>query len=172
VSDGDHRVRDLECLFAELFLASHDTVLEGGAEEPLYLPPGPDGPARIRYRLDYVASALHEVAHWCIAGARRRGLVDYGYWYAPEGRDAVGQRAFEAVELRPQALESLFSEAAGTPFVPSLDNPGREDVDPAPFAAAVAREAARLQRAGLPLRAARFHAALARRFGSRSGAAA
>lgn len=172
MSDGDHRVRDLECLFAELFLASHDTVLEGGAEEPLYLPAGADGPARIRYRSDYFASALHEVAHWCIAGARRRGLVDYGYWYAPEGRDATGQRAFEAVEVRPQALEALFAEAAGVPFVPSLDNPGREDADPAPFAAAVAREAARLRRDGLPPRAARFRAALARRYGTRTDAAA
>jgi elongation factor P hydroxylase len=172
VSDAGHRARELERLFADTFLASHRTVLEGGADEPLYLPPAQDAPARIRYRLDYFASALHEVAHWCIAGARRRRLVDYGYWYAPEGRDAAGQRAFEAVEVRPQALESLFAEAAGVPFVPSLDNPGREDVDPAPFAAAVAREAARLRRDGLPPRAARFRAALARRFGTRTDAAA
>jgi elongation factor P hydroxylase len=156
----------LEQLFSELFRASCATVLEGGADEPEYLPArGPGQLARIRYRHDYVASALHEVAHWCIAGARRRRLPDYGYWYAPEGRDAAGQRAFEAVEVRPQALEALFAEAAGLPFVVSLDNPGRTDVDPAAFTVAVAAERLRLRRDGLPPRAALFRQALSLRFG-------
>ena len=50
-------------------------------------------------------SALHEVAHWCIASAGRRRCRDYGYWYIPPPRDATAQTEFFAVEARVQALE-------------------------------------------------------------------
>ncbi|MCH8543126.1 MAG: elongation factor P hydroxylase [Alcanivorax sp.] len=114
-----HRAEDLELLFAQTFAERYQTVLCGGAEEPLYQP---GSPHRIVYTRDYFRSALHEVAHWCVAGAARRQQVDYGYWYAPDGRDAVQQRAFEQAEVKPQALELLFCEACGHPFTVSLDN--------------------------------------------------
>src|SRR3546814_2809228 len=50
------------------------------------------------------------VAHWCLAGAARRRQDDYGYWYAADGRDLEQQHLFEQVEVKPQALELLFSD--------------------------------------------------------------
>ena len=98
--------RRLEEVFNRCFLLTENTRLVGGSAEPLYRPAG-DGQEQhlLYYREDYFASALHEVAHWCIAGEARRQLVDFGYWYAPEGRDSQQQRAFESVEVKPQALE-------------------------------------------------------------------
>ncbi len=168
---GHHRAADLIELFDALFARRHGVRLRGGAVEPLYEPPGPGRPGHIWFRADYFASALHEVAHWCIAGARRRRLPDYGYWYAPDGRGAAEQRAFEQVEVAPQALESLFADAARSPFRVSLDNlHGTRDPDEAGratvvFEAALAAERRRLLQIGLPPRAAVFRAALARRYG-------
>lgn len=159
----DHCAHELEAIFARCFLASQGTVLVGGGEEPIYLP---GEPHRIVYRADYFASALHEVAHWCIAGRRRRALVDYGYWYLPDGRDADQQRAFEQVEAAPQAIEWIFADACGSDFRVSADNlahgPGEG------FEAAVAARKARYLREGLPARAARFAAALRARWGGAS----
>ncbi len=160
----------LEVVFAECFRASERTLLLGGAHEPLYEPAAaPAGYHRIYYREDFFASALHEVAHWCIAGPARRTKRDFGYWYAPAGRDAAAQRAFEAVEEKPQALEWLFSLACGYPFRVSVDN-----LDPVtgalpdtrPFCARVLARGVQWQRRGLPERAAIFLAALARHFGT------
>lgn len=158
-----HDARALERLFAACFRAAHATVLEGGGAEPLYVPsPDPTrAPHRIVYREDYFASALHEVAHWCIAGRARRALEDYGYWYEPDGRDAARQRAFERVEARPQALESIFAEACGFAFHPSADNLERGAAASEAFERALARERARLAARGLPPRARRFRDALA-----------
>ena len=111
----------LEQTFDHTF-ADHRTILRGGAAEPLYVPPGPATPGRILFREDFVSSALHEVAHWCVAGARRRTLEDYGYWYSPDGRTAEQQTAFERCEVAPQALEWVFSDAIGLRFRPSADN--------------------------------------------------
>src|SRR5699024_8331667 len=108
-------------LFAACFSAYH-TELVGGAAEPLYPPWQHNQPARIYYTPDYYRSALHEVAHWCIAGPQRRKLEDYGYWYAPEGRNAEQQLQFESVEVRPQALELLCCAAVGHDFYVSCDN--------------------------------------------------
>ena len=112
----------VETLFSATFGSSHNTHLVGGYDEPEYFPPSGTESAKICYRFDYVQSALHEVAHWCVAGEARRQLRDYGYWYCPDGRDELEQKAFFEVESRPQALEWLFSYAAGVPFRPSLDN--------------------------------------------------
>lgn len=95
--------------------------LEGGYAEPVYLP-DVDGWARIRYREDHFSSALHEVAHWCIAGAAREAQVDYGYWYAPDGRSVEQQALFERVEIGPQALEWLFADLCDHRFHFSADN--------------------------------------------------
>src|SRR5699024_8041815 len=93
---------DLEVLFAKCFYAEHQTLLVGGASEPLYTPWSGKEPAKVYYTRDYFRSALHEIAHWCIAGAQRRQQTDFGYWYAPEGRDAKQQANFEQVEVNPQ----------------------------------------------------------------------
>jgi len=102
---------------------SHNTRLQGGAVEPYYVPAdGRHGAARVCFRADYLRSALHEVAHWCIAGCHRRRLADYGYWYSPDNRSLSEQAAFFAVEAKPQALEKTFCEALGVPFAASIDN--------------------------------------------------
>ena len=67
--------------FAQSLGARYPVRLVGGFEEPLYLPATDDCVAEIRFRSDYPSSALHEVAHWCLAGERRRALEDFGYWY-------------------------------------------------------------------------------------------
>lgn len=109
-------------VFNDLFLSSHHTCIEGGAPEPLYEPAQGDVPARISFRSDYASSALHEIAHWCIASAARRTRVDYGYWYDPDGRSEDAQAKFMTAEARPQALEWCFSQACGLSFRLSLDN--------------------------------------------------
>ena len=155
-------VADLERIFRGCFLAEHATILEGGAPEPLYLPsPDPTrAPHRILYREDYFASALHEVAHWCLAGADRRKLEDYGYWYRPDGRDSLEQTEFERAEARPQALEWIFSEACGFPFQLSADNLAGALGPSDRFEQSVRRAKADHLVRGLPARAERFLAAL------------
>ena len=70
----------------------------------------------------FYASALHEIAHWLVAGSQRRLSEDYGYWYCPDGRDATQQAEFESVEVKPQAIEWALSVAAGFDFNVSVDN--------------------------------------------------
>ena len=111
----------IEKAFAQSLGAQHSVRLIGGSDEPLYLPATDSRAAEIRFRSDYPSSALHEVAHWCLAGERRRALEDYGYWYEAD-RGATAQRAFEYVEARPQALEWVFSRAVGCAFRVSADN--------------------------------------------------
>lgn len=109
--------------FHELFQRSENTLLIGGAEEPIYLPAGSERTYNeIYYTRDYAASALHEISHWCIAGVERRKQVDYGYWYAPDGRSEAQQLEFERVEAKPQALEWMFSFACNRRFRLSADN--------------------------------------------------
>ena len=142
-------------LFNQEFAESDTTELIGGAAEPYYEPGSLN---RIYFRADYVRSALHEVAHWCVAGRRRRRLADYGYWYSPDGRDARQQQAFFAVEARPQAVERCFCEAIGIPFSPSVDNVGAQ-IEPQQlrrFEARIEEWCNQFERTGLPLRAARF----------------
>ena len=161
----------LERIFAACFANECRTVLEGGGDEPLYVPsPGPDTiPHRIVYRADYFASALHEVAHWCLAGAERRTQEDYGYWYAPDGRSAEQQAEFERVEARPQALEWIFSDACRFPFNLSADNLEGGFAPSRTFEAAVREARTHFLEAGLPARAARFHEALHQAFAPTGG---
>jgi len=101
----------------------HSTQLMPGATEPFYqAAKSPDEAAIIFSSHDYFSSALHEIAHWCIAGVERRQIDDYGYWYEPDGRSPEQQIAFFKVEVKPQALEWAFSLAAGIPFRLSIDN--------------------------------------------------
>ncbi|MEH6670751.1 elongation factor P hydroxylase [Halopseudomonas sp.] len=156
-----HDCQDLIRLFNACFSGDYNTVLLGGAAEPEYLPADAEHRHhRILFTRDYFRSALHEVAHWCVAGAERRLLPDFGYWYAPDGRDAQQQRAFEQVEVKPQALEQLFCEAAGHRFSVSMDNLGGEPTDPEPFRLAVQAQRDRYLAEGLPERPVRFIRAL------------
>ena len=137
-----------------------------GGDEPLFLPAGPGRTvAEVVYARGFAASCLHEAAHWLVAGPSRRMLVDYGYWYLPDGRDAAAQRRFEHHETPVQAMEWILCQAAGRPFVISCDN--LDDPTPTPaFARAIGGEAERLLRSGLPERAARLCLALGRASGS------
>ncbi|MFC6672561.1 elongation factor P hydroxylase [Marinobacterium aestuariivivens] len=115
--------QDLIELFDGLFRDTFNTVLVLGDDEPIYLPAGDGYPHhRIVFAHGFFASALHEIAHWCVAGAERRQQVDFGYWYKPDGRTAEEQALFERVEVKPQALEWIFSAAAGHRFHFSADN--------------------------------------------------
>ena len=146
-------------LFNQEFAESDKTELIGDAAEPYY---EPGSPHRIYFRADYVRSALHEVAHWCVAGRRRRQLSDYGYWYSPDGRNADQQQAFFAVEARPQAVERCFCEAIGMAFSPSVDNVGAQ-IEPQQlqrFEARIEEWCDQFAQSGLPSRAARFVTAL------------
>nr|WP_300409816.1 elongation factor P hydroxylase [uncultured Alcanivorax sp.] len=144
-----HRSEDLDRLFRATFFHSHTTVLEGGADEPVYRP---GNPHRICYTRDYFRSALHEIAHWCVAGPARRQQEDYGYWYAPDGRNAEQQAEFTRVEVLPQAYEALFCAACGHPFRVSLDNLDGEAGDERVFAMKVHDKALSLLGNGLPER--------------------
>ena len=160
--------RRLEQVFAGCFARGWRTVLEGGVNEPYYRPAtGESDMHRLFYRSDYFASALHEVAHWCIAGEQRRQLADFGYWYTPDGRSPQQQRAFEAVEVKPQALEWFFSMACGYRFRISVDNLGAAHAgehDTGPFTREVLSQARAWQQSHLPQRAELFFNALSREF--------
>ena len=158
----------LERLFARCFADSHSTRLRGGAAEPLYKPAASgNGEHTIYYREDYFASALHEVAHWCIAGPERRKQLDFGYWYTPDGRSPEQQQAFERVEYKPQALEWLFSLACGYPFTVSVDNlEGYSQPDTRAFRRAIFEQAQYWRQCGLPARAQTYFLALSCHFGS------
>ncbi|PYE38164.1 elongation factor P hydroxylase [Psychrobacter fozii] len=108
-------------LFNTLF-ADQKVILVRSEGEPEYFPAQNNEPARIEFAHGFFASALHELSHWCVAGEARRRLPDFGYWYAPDGRSAAQQQSFERVEIKPQALECLFTLACGRPFQVSQDN--------------------------------------------------
>jgi elongation factor P hydroxylase len=155
-------------VFNDVFRETDDTVLRGGAAEPYY---EPGAPSVIYFREDFDRSALHEVAHWCVAGSARRNLPDYGYWYATDGRNAEQQSAFYSVEVEPQAIEALFCEALDLAFVVSVDNLTVDANCPKiiDFTAAVDRQIVRFRQQGLPDRARRFREALSLLAVERSG---
>lgn len=152
-----HNCYDLIKLFNQLFSLTEQTVLIGGADEPLYQPGTQNEPLhKVIFTQDYYASALHEIAHWCIAGKNRRQLVDYGYWYKPDGRNLTEQALFEQVEIKPQAIEYHFSLAAGVNFNLSLDNLTGEAYSNSDFKQKVYQQALGYFETGLPARAEAF----------------
>ncbi len=163
-----HHVSQLEHMFNALFEQSTFTILKSGAEEPLYAPASASHALNVIHSTrDYISSALHEISHWCIAGEARRKLMDYGYWYEPDGRTTEQQRLFESVEVKPQALEWLFSKACGQVFRLSVDNVNQPDLKPSEhFKQAVYHQAVCYLREGLPDRAAAFMAGLLSCFGA------
>lgn len=152
-------------IFTAQFLGSHNTSMSGGAAEPLYEPAADSQPARIFFTHDYPASALHEAAHWCLAGRIRRTQRDYGYWYVPGPRNARQRQAFFAVEAGVQALEAIFAQTCNVRFVVSADDfaASPEEIDA--FTQRVADGIA-ARRRHLPARAQRFFDALTRAFAS------
>lgn len=149
----------IEAVFHQAFKESYHTLLCGGGDEPFYQAPKDGDSARIIYRDNYEASALHEIAHWTVAGAKRREQDDYGYWYEPDGRTEETQTLFAAVEARPQAVEWFITRAAGLPFRVSMDNLNTQ-VDSAPFKDAVYRALLDAFDQHFPPRAVEFATAL------------
>ncbi len=149
---------DLIMLFNGLFREAFRTILVKGGKEPEYLPAGGiNDVAQVVFAHGYYASALHEISHWCIAGEHRRTLHDYGYWYCPDGRTSAQQKAFEQVEVKPQAIEWLFSVAAGSRFHISVDNlSGGGASDEHGFRCSVLAQAEDYLANGLPERAQAF----------------
>ncbi len=162
----------IERVFAACFAGGDADPVERarlvrGGDEPLFLPAGRGRAlAEIAYARDLAQSCLHEAAHWLIASAARRRLVDYGYWYVPDGRDAQQQERFERAEIEVQALESILADAAGVRFNLSCDNLACAGPS-ADFATAVA-QAARVRRRSLSPRQERFASALASTLASAS----
>lgn len=91
--------------------------------------------------------------------------MDFGYWYEPDGRSVKQQKKFESVEVKPQALEWLFSLAAGVRFQVSLDNLSGEQSNTEAFKKAVFTEAQAMLAKGLPTRARIFLDALMKKTG-------
>jgi elongation factor P hydroxylase len=119
---NNSKLDKLITLFNQLFLVQENTVIQGGASEPFYQAATQGSPAVIYFREDFLSSALHEIAHWCIAGRSRRNKDDYGYWYEPDDRSAEQQLEFEKVEVKPQALEWTLALACNHKFHFSADN--------------------------------------------------
>ena len=118
-----HQVDDLIKLFERTFYADFNTKVVKGDDEPIYIPANEQCPYhQIIFAHGFYASALHEIAHWCLAGSKRRQLEDFGYWYLPDGRNAEQQAKFEQAEIKPQAIEWALSVACGKAFDVSVDN--------------------------------------------------
>ena len=149
-------VESLINLFNSTF-AAHDTVLVRGDCEPLYQPAGRhQRDHQVIFAHGFFSSALHEIAHWCIAGEERRKLVDYGYWYCPDGRDAQQQAKFEQVEIKPQAIEWALTAACGRDFGVSTDNLNGAEPDRDGFVSSVRQQLLRYFESGFPPRAQHF----------------
>lgn len=153
--------QDLIDIFSQLFLDSENTRLVKGDAEPIYLPRSKCcSYHRVVFAHGFYASALHEISHWCIAGIQRRQLEDYGYWYAPDGRDAQQQTEFERVEIKPQAIEWAFCVAVGRVFNVSADNLSGLAVDRYGFQQKVYQQVITYLEHGFPTRAEQFIKAL------------
>ena len=175
---AEQRLEQVIAVFDNLFASGFNTRLLGGVVEPVYIPAGHSAaevivdnnhPAicdyhRLYFREDYFSSALHEAAHWCIAGAERRLQVDFGYWYNPDGRSPEQQLVFEKAETKPQALEWMFSVACGQKFRISADNLAADLSASENFIQAVARQAQSWCDSPIPSRGERFFNALAAQF--------
>ena len=166
--------QDVISLFDGLFAKSDNTRLVcavcdgryGDLDQPVYEPANTQRAShQIVFAHGYFASALHEISHWCVAGKARRLLEDFGYWYRPDGRTLQQQAEFEKVEVKPQALEWLFSMASERVFVASADNLAAEATDDLVFRLAVSAQARAYLTHGLPPQAALLLAQLQQKFG-------
>ncbi|WP_058472215.1 elongation factor P hydroxylase [Legionella jordanis] len=162
-----HDYRDLISIFNDCFSKTFNTQLLKGEDEPIYLPADDHRPFHaIYFAHGFFSSALHECAHWLIAGQERRQKIDYGYWYEPDGRNAKQQELFQRVEAKPQALEWILSVAAGYRFRISIDNLNGPALDTDAFRKNIYREVKNYCQQGLPERARMFRAALCDFYGN------
>lgn len=162
-----HHYQDLITIFHGCFFEKYNTLLVKGDNEPLYLPADENRPHNeLYFAHGFYASALHESSHWLIAGAERRKLVDFGYWYAPDGRTAEQQELFQVVEVKPQALEWILSRAAKFRFMVSIDNLNGEETDADAFKKAIFQQVKIYCEKGLPARAESFRQALCHFYGT------
>lgn len=157
-----HQYQDLIQLFHNIFFNEYNTQLVKGADEPLYLPADENCEYhQIIFAHGYYASAFHEISHWCQAGAARRLLEDFGYWYIPDGRNEQQQKKFEQVEIIPQAIEWAFNVAAQKKFHVSSDNLDGFQADTTGFKDKVFQQVNAFLKHGFPIRAKLFIEALA-----------
>ena len=161
-------------LFNDLFIASYNTRLvcavcdgrQGELDQPIYEPANSHrANHQVVFAHGHFASALHEISHWCVAGDARRLIEDFGYWYRPDGRSEQQQKEFEKVEIKPQALEWLFSLASQQVFVASADNLTAKTVDDLAFRLAVSSQARSFLSHGLPPQATLWLAQLKQTYG-------
>ena len=156
-----HRYQDLMILFNACFSTPFNTLLVKGGDEPLYLPAGDHHPHhQLFFAHGFFSSALHECSHWLIAGEARRKQIDFGYWYAPDGRTAAQQALFQCVEVKPQAMEWILSQAASHRFRVSIDNLHGEESDTMAFKRAIYHQVKTYCEQGLSARAQQFRQAL------------
>lgn len=120
------QLNELITLLNNHYLGQYNTRIVGGFDEPFYQAPQSGQMAQIQFSHDYIRSALHELAHWCVAGEERRKQDDFGYWYAADGRNQKQQNEFFKVEIKPQAIEWAFSIVLGIDFEASVDNLGTQ----------------------------------------------
>lgn len=163
-----HHYQDLINLFHHCFFEKYNTQLIKGKDEPLYLPADDQQPHnRLYFAHGFFSSGLHECSHWLIAGVERRKLVDFGYWYVPDGRSSAQQQLFQEVEIKPQAMEWILSMAAGYhPFRVSIDNLTGSEADTLSFKVSVHQQVKAYCEKGLPLRADHFRRALCQFYGT------
>lgn len=160
-----HHYQDLITIFNNCFFEKYNTRLVKGEDEPLYLPANENRPHNeLFFAHGFFASALHESAHWLIAGPERRKQIDFGYWYVPDGRTKDQQAQFLKAEVKPQALECILSAACGYRFQISIDNLNGEESDINTFKQALNEQVRKYCEQGLPSRAEIFHKALCQFF--------
>lgn len=162
----EHKPSDLISLFNQIFITTENTELVLGGSEPMYLPADANNRHhRVIFAHGFFASALHEIAHWCIAGKQRRLEVDYGYWYEPDGRSMHTQALFAQVEAKPQAVEWVLARACSKHFYVSLDNVDAALDDFSEFKDAIFDELQTMRNSDLPPRAKLLQQQLAQFYG-------
>lgn len=162
-----HHYQDLITIFNDCFFETYNTRLVKGEDEPVYLPANDSQPHNeLFFAHGFFASALHESAHWLIAGEERRQQVDFGYWYMPDGRNAEQQALFQNAEVKPQAMEWILSLAAGYRFRVSIDNLNGSESDIDDFKRAILNQIHHHCEQGLSDRATIFRNALCHFYGT------
>ena len=91
-----HHYQDLITLFNSCFAAEYNTRLIKGDDEPIYLPADEQRllSCLVFSPMDFLVVHCMNVLIGLLLGEERRKLVDFGYWYLPDGRTAEEQAGF------------------------------------------------------------------------------